>query len=439
MRKAISEVRLIFWPLLILAISPKVQAQGFQAQETREAGFELFLSQGYDEKGSPEIALEIAIPYKRLVFFLREGRYEARYRVFLEIMTASGERVKGSVWEESISTDNFRETGSMTALARSTRRIPVEAGEYRVAARVEVLDTSRSFAKEGSLRIIGEAGTSLDISAPSFFAVRRDSSTLFMTEGALSLITSSIEKELSLSGSPTSFVCNLDVLVRVRFDVTIPEAAETNTIFFSMRAKNSAGDVVQYYRAKLENLPGRSGILYLDIPIDNWRLGKYVVEGVIEAGTAMRRMSESGTFLVALNKGLFGIYLEDLSQLVSLVMNTREAKSISEAPPGERFERWSAMWSKLDPTPETDANEALMEFFSRLRYVLENFSTSEPGFRTDRGKTYISEGPPDRVERRGESSMRSYELWYYDKKGVVFIFEDVLGTGDYRLLTTRLL
>jgi hypothetical protein len=34
---------------------------------------------------------------------------------------------------------------------------------------------------------------------------------------------------------------------------------------------------------------------------------------------------------------------------------------------------------------------------------------------------------------------RNYQLWYYYSKGVVYVFEDAIGTGEYRLLTTEMI
>jgi len=56
------------------------------------------------------------------------------------------------------------------------------------------------------------------------------------------------------------------------------------------------------------------------------------------------------------------------------------------------------------------------------------------------GKVYIANGHPDRiVDRQGAMLGKYYEYWYYYSKGVVYIFEDALGNGDYRLLNVRML
>ena len=110
-----------------------------------------------------------------------------------------------------------------------------------------------------------------------------------------------------------------------------------------------------------------------------------------------------------------------------------------DAPPEERMSAWAAFWRARDPTPLTETNEVFGEFLERLRYALEHYSRSEPGFRTDRGRIYIENGPPDRIETRSEAGARSYELWFYTRKGIVYIFEDAIGGDDYRLLTTRIL
>jgi GWxTD domain-containing protein len=120
-------------------------------------------------------------------------------------------------------------------------------------------------------------------------------------------------------------------------------------------------------------------------------------------------------------------------------------EGIRKAGPEERFAAWKAFWLKRDPTPSTNANEEYGEFLRRLRHVLASFARHKPGWQTDMGKVYMRNGPPDKIESAGESATASsrpatyYTLWYYYSQGLVYVFEDVLGSGDPRLLMTRVM
>ena len=59
----------------------------------------------------------------------------------------------------------------------------------------------------------------------------------------------------------------------------------------------------------------------------------------------------------------------------------------------EKVEYIKNYWKLMDPTPDTQKNEVMDEFFSRVDYVSLNFSEIGPGWQSDRGRTYIIYGP----------------------------------------------
>ncbi|MFT5370466.1 MAG: GWxTD domain-containing protein, partial [Candidatus Latescibacterota bacterium] len=92
-------------------------------------------------------------------------------------------------------------------------------------------------------------------------------------------------------------------------------------------------------------------------------------------------------------------------------------------------------WKGQDPTPSTPVNERLIQHLQRMTYVETNFSrtnTEEP-IDTDRGRVYITYGPPDEIERDASSSEgKPSEIWHYGRNQ--FIFRDSNGLGVYRLV-----
>ena len=93
------------------------------------------------------------------------------------------------------------------------------------------------------------------------------------------------------------------------------------------------------------------------------------------------------------------------------------------------------IWKKRDPTPETEQNELMEEYFQRVEYVNEHFSGWQPGWETDRGMIYILFGPPDEIQRSkiSSSSISTYQVWYYNRINKQFVFKDQNGFGDYIL------
>ncbi len=96
-------------------------------------------------------------------------------------------------------------------------------------------------------------------------------------------------------------------------------------------------------------------------------------------------------------------------------------------------------WKPLDPTPETEFNELMAEYYQRVDFADENFSTitGTKGLESDRGKIYILYGKPSSIRRVPNANKRISEIWDYAKLKKQFVFVDERGTGDYKLKITR--
>ncbi|MDY0083424.1 MAG: GWxTD domain-containing protein [Ignavibacteriaceae bacterium] len=93
-------------------------------------------------------------------------------------------------------------------------------------------------------------------------------------------------------------------------------------------------------------------------------------------------------------------------------------------------------WKTKDPTPETDYNELMNEFYSRIDYCEMKFKPigGNSGAKTDRGKVFIKYGAPDNIERSSNIDDKVVETWFYKQLKRSFIFIDNDGTGKFQLV-----
>ena len=102
--------------------------------------------------------------------------------------------------------------------------------------------------------------------------------------------------------------------------------------------------------------------------------------------------------------------------------------------PEERRAFWEAFWQRRDPLPETSRNEAMEEFYKRVRYADQRFGVGGPGWKTDMGQIYIVYGQPDEIVRNPfRFDGPPEELWYYYQSRKTFVFVDRDGFGRYEL------
>jgi GWxTD domain-containing protein len=101
-------------------------------------------------------------------------------------------------------------------------------------------------------------------------------------------------------------------------------------------------------------------------------------------------------------------------------------------------------WQLRDPTPGTARNENREAFYAAIDQADRDFDeggrAKVPGWRTDRGRITIRNGPPSDVLDRRISSGTSgpYLVWRYTRgKARYYIFADRTGFGAYKLIATN--
>jgi GWxTD domain-containing protein len=116
---------------------------------------------------------------------------------------------------------------------------------------------------------------------------------------------------------------------------------------------------------------------------------------------------------------------------------TREEKEIfQKLNNDEEKERFiEQFWFRRDPDPSTAINEFKEEHYRRIAYANERYESGEPGWKTDRGRIYIIQGPPDQIEPHPTGGPYDRPLWEGGGYTVSFPFEvwryhHIDGVGD---------
>lgn len=120
--------------------------------------------------------------------------------------------------------------------------------------------------------------------------------------------------------------------------------------------------------------------------------------------------------------------------MLRFIVSDSELRRINSGSASERERKFREFWAQRDPTPDTEFNELMAEYYRRIDYAYQNFSSLQtPGFDTDQGKAYILYGAPLSVERRLPTGSPAREIWEYPNR--TLIFEATTGFGDFRLIS----
>ncbi|MBI3405800.1 MAG: GWxTD domain-containing protein [Acidobacteria bacterium] len=146
-------------------------------------------------------------------------------------------------------------------------------------------------------------------------------------------------------------------------------------------------------------------------------------------------------------------YKKWLNEEVTYIITDEERATFKKLATNEEREQFiEQFWLRRDPTPDTIENEDKEEHYRRIAYSNERFASGVPGWKTDRGRTYIIWGPPDELsthptggmyerpyeEGGGSTSTFPFETWryrYLEGLGneVILEFVDPSGSGEYHL------
>ena len=154
-----------------------------------------------------------------------------------------------------------------------------------------------------------------------------------------------------------------------------------------------------------------------------------------------------------LRKELATPYRKWLNEDVGYIITDEERSAFVRLQTDEEREQFiENFWLRRDPSPDTVENEFREEHYRRIAYANEHFASGIPGWRSDRGRIYITYGPPDEIddhssggsyerppeEGGGETSTYPFQQWryrYIDGIGtnIIIEFVDPTMSGEFRM------
>jgi GWxTD domain-containing protein len=156
-----------------------------------------------------------------------------------------------------------------------------------------------------------------------------------------------------------------------------------------------------------------------------------------------------------LRKELMTPYKKWMDEDVVYIISDEERKTFKNLNTDEEREQFiEQFWLRRDPTPDTVENEFKEEHYRRIAYANERYASGIPGWKTDRGRIYITFGPPDEIDSHpsggsyerpmeeggGETSTYPFETWryrYLEGAGlgtnVEIEFVDTTMSGEYHM------
>jgi len=388
--------------------------------------FDVFVGKS-EYNDSARVDIFCCIPNQTLTFNKEGNIYAARYNVSFNFTDSLGNKTKNFSKKNTITANDFMESqginGNFSLLSHS---VNLASGNYRLRVILKDEISGREYLSSRSISVINY--NSFDFSISTILLLSN-----IEVDNENYIITPYLSDNVYL----------LDEGYFAFFEIY--NDTEERDINITAEIRNVDTDKAIYNTALSKNIDTGTTQCYVKIPaelkygIENNLMKIFVTEGISGTITA----DSSVNILAAASRNIRSISTINDKIVKNLSTSIRQLKYVATSKQidtmlkadtdADKLRLFSDFWKRLDPTPHTEKNEAMEEYYRRVEYANQNFKAYSEGWLTDKGNVYIVLGQPLNIERTNNSfaDNRTFERWHYQGRAIVFI--DVSGFGDFRL------
>ncbi len=409
---------LIFFTAIMLAFQPVSGKNESRVKYNEKSDIPVFyydvIAYPIETRDSVRLEVTIKVPFDA-VQFIKKGRiFVAKYEISIMLFDKDEAKVASKIWRQELSTESFEETNSQELFDVNKVVFKVLPNKLFLTIGVLDLDTKKSSFRKKT------------IDASDFYRKGITLSNIRIIEQEFQTKEGETEDIESVEGTITNskleFQASFDVLSdggKGKIDYSIKDMK--NAVLFSESLNDSF----------------KQGVSKRKLTINRSDLGfsKYRLEITVTIGE--EKVSNECVFQLRwLGMSKLIDNLDNAIEQLRYIASSKEIKAMQKAKPEEKKDKFVNFWKSRDPTPGTNENEIMNEYYKRVMYSNEHFSGFLEGWKTDMGMVFILFGPPSDIERHPfEIQSKPYEIWYYYEVNRTFVFVDQSGFGDYRLLT----
>lgn len=344
------------------------------------------------------------------------GGWHASYRVTAKLDPESGAAFERS-WERTVDVTSFDETLLTVETIVFQAELPLASGKYTLDLTVADLNANES------------SQASVEFEAPAL--------------GLPSVGEPVLLRRVDRTREPVTWVVHPSHAFpsppdRLSFMVVARAADGSYTArarLVDPRADEGAGVVGEWTDALGA---GDQGGLVAFGAIDNTaQFGEYRLDVEVVDGSG-NVVAHSATPLVIAGSAAWIVEnWKDALSLIRYEATEKEMDILEDIDdPAQRIEAWACFWRLRDPIASTAANEAMQEYFARIETANDTWKSAlRPGYQSDRGRAYVTLGPPDDIQSNPVPfGQLPFEIWTYQRsRQFQLLFVDKIGFNNYQL------
>lgn len=413
----------LFAAVVVLSLAPRAHAQPFG----------LFANAFLDSSRTPVTRITVEVPFRTLVFLKKEGFYDARYDAYISVRRAGEGNAPPTTYviHGSATVKTYDETRRRDQKSRSWRQIKLAPGDYEIEALLTVKNTGIGMRRSVTLRVPDFLASGMAFGTPAVMSVPVQFKKTFAR-------WVDVEDELKAADTPPdASIAGFERQPAVRFALFLDnDAAAPCDVFYEV--VDPSDHQVAYGKRRV-NLTGKDDEFMVAFNVDTWSPGLYKVNLRARTLEPQRDATTSADIRIDVTRAMLGADFDATMEMLGLIASASDLKALRAAPETERAAEWNKFWTARDPDPSTDENEALAQHLTRVQHVAREFSQFGPGWKSDRGRVYIRYGPPEQIDTAmDQRAQGEYEIWRYYTQNRSFVFFDMFGVGDFKLVEGEL-
>lgn len=370
-----------------------------------------------DDDGQSRVDLFIQVPFKEIQFIKSSKGFQGGYSVTVSIYQDDKETlVFEKVWTEKITSPSYKKSISRESFNLSFRSINLVPGEYFIKTILADKESHQEYLSERMFKV------------KDYKVKPAISDILFSTKKKNSNDNSKIIPNISRN------ISNSKVGLNFFFEVYTDSSTVSN-LEFHIADKN--GKII-YSKFRKQTFNETKTQIYYSINDTTLNFGTYILTVILK--------DNDGNQISISKKPFFSRWVglpasvQDIDEAIAQLLYIASPSDIEYMEEGktekEKIMRFLQYWKSKDPSPGNEENQVFEEYFNRVSFANENFSSYTKGWRSDRGMVFIILGAPNNIDRHPfEYDSKPYEVWQYYDSNKSFVFIDHSGFGDYRLST----
>jgi len=402
--------------LILVVLGSSVWTQGYKktGDQTNLDRFYIFgTMKAHISRDSIQASIFVDIPNYAIQFLKSDSGFISHYDLQLSVLDEDKKQIHQYLWSETVHTNKYVETMSLEENTLFSREFAISKAPFSI--KVEILDRDTRKRASKILEFNPELHEDGSLAILPTIVLNNAQGNWGFGDGFLPLFKNRVNfKSDSMSFYVSGWASNG---------------------YAQIELKNESNNSIQW--AIQDTVAVQNGILNyeLRIPVENLKGLKNKIHTIItQNGNTVTDIQE-----ITMRKQGMSVYVSDIGMALDqmrYLLTSDEKKLTNKATLSTREELFDSFWKKRDPTVGTPINELMDEYYRRVAFANEYFSSYKPGWETDMGKIYILLGPPEDRDRVSSRSSRTIkETWYYFRISQNFIFLDREGFGDFILST----